>query len=186
MPSRQRSREAKACIRLRFEKLTIERKRSSHAHDLSSSHRRRHLTFRLMKDRGRSRASLDINASNMGGSTRCPGVACALTTGQDERRGRRTWMVPRFPVVAEALLLPHPNCQMRDGGNIMQRTRCAYFRDEIGCPATSEPGSGCAALLAHPKSRDFRMVRMCVATPSTGLGWRYGCVVIVGEKRAND
>ena len=42
-----------------------------------------------------------------------------------------------YPVIAEALLLSASG-QLRNmasiGGNIMQRTRCAYFRDEDGPP----------------------------------------------------
>jgi xanthine dehydrogenase YagS FAD-binding subunit len=56
----------------------------------------------------------------------------------------------RFPVVAEALLFAASG-QLRNmasiGGNIMQRTRCAYFRDEDGLPCNKRrPGSGCSAL----------------------------------------
>jgi xanthine dehydrogenase YagS FAD-binding subunit len=55
----------------------------------------------------------------------------------------------RFPVVAEALLFAASG-QLRNmasiGGNIMQRTRCAYFRDEDGLPCNKRrPGSGCSA-----------------------------------------
>ncbi len=43
----------------------------------------------------------------------------------------------RFPVIAEALLFAASG-QLRNmatiGGNIMQRTRCAYFRDEDDLP----------------------------------------------------
>src|SRR6267378_6884600 len=46
----------------------------------------------------------------------------------------------RFPVIAEALLFAASG-QLRNmasmGGNIMQRTRCAYFRDEDDAPATN-------------------------------------------------
>src|ERR1700739_4326384 len=55
----------------------------------------------------------------------------------------------RFPVIAEALLLAASG-QLRNmasiGGNIMQRTRCPYFRDEdeLRCNKR-KPGSGCAA-----------------------------------------
>jgi xanthine dehydrogenase YagS FAD-binding subunit len=50
----------------------------------------------------------------------------------------------RTPVVAESLLFAASG-QLRNmasmGGNIMQRTRCAYFRDGDGSPATSvRPG----------------------------------------------
>src|SRR5689334_12021073 len=55
----------------------------------------------------------------------------------------------RFPVVAEALMIAASG-QLRNmasiGGNIMQRTRCAYFRDETdGRCNKRSPGSGCAA-----------------------------------------
>jgi xanthine dehydrogenase YagS FAD-binding subunit len=55
-----------------------------------------------------------------------------------------------FPVIAEALLLSASG-QLRNmasiGGNILQRTRCAYFRDEDGLPCNKRrPGSGCSAL----------------------------------------
>src|ERR1700726_1068895 len=62
----------------------------------------------------------------------------------------------RFPVVAEALLFAASG-QLRNmasiGGNIMQRTRCAYFRDEDSLPCNKRrPGSGCSAL--HGVSRN--------------------------------
>ena len=47
----------------------------------------------------------------------------------------------RFPVIAESLLFAASG-QLRNmatiGGNIMQRTRCAYFRDEDDFPCTSD------------------------------------------------
>jgi xanthine dehydrogenase YagS FAD-binding subunit len=47
----------------------------------------------------------------------------------------------RFPVIAEALLFAASG-QLRNmatiGGNIMQRTRCAYFRDEDDVPCAAE------------------------------------------------
>src|SRR5438128_3824377 len=56
----------------------------------------------------------------------------------------------RFPVIAESLLFAASG-QLRNmasmGGNIMQRTRCAYFRDEDDLPCNKRrPGSGCSAL----------------------------------------
>jgi len=55
----------------------------------------------------------------------------------------------RFPVIAESLLFSASG-QLRNmasiGGNIMQRTRCAYFRDEDDLPCNKRrPGSGCSA-----------------------------------------
>ena len=54
-----------------------------------------------------------------------------------------------FPVVAEALLAsasPQVRNQATLGGNLLQRTRCGYFRD-AGSPCNKRrPGSGCPAL----------------------------------------
>ncbi|SNT26306.1 xanthine dehydrogenase YagS FAD-binding subunit [Asanoa hainanensis] len=56
----------------------------------------------------------------------------------------------RLPFVREALLLG-ASTQLRNmatiGGNLLQRTRCRYFRDpEVGACNKREPGSGCAAI----------------------------------------
>jgi xanthine dehydrogenase YagS FAD-binding subunit len=56
-----------------------------------------------------------------------------------------------FPAVAESLLLA-ASAQLRNmatiGGNLLQRTRCPYFRDPAGFPACNkrDPGTGCSAL----------------------------------------
>src|SRR6266700_3808409 len=75
----------------------------------------------------------------------------------------------RFPVIAEGLLFAASG-QLRNmasmGGNIMQRTRCAYFRDEDDLPCNKRrPGSGCSAL--HGLNRNhaiFGWSESCVAT----------------------
>src|SRR5438445_609970 len=75
----------------------------------------------------------------------------------------------RFPVIAEGLLFAASG-QLRNmasmGGNIMQRTRCAYFRDEDDLPCNKRrPGSGCAAL--HGLNRNhaiFGWSDACIAT----------------------
>src|SRR5438132_11327513 len=75
----------------------------------------------------------------------------------------------RFPVIAEGLLSAASG-QLRNmasmGGNIMQRTRCAYFRDEDDLPCNKRrPGAGCAAL--HGRNRNhaiFGWSDACVAT----------------------
>ncbi|WP_214477239.1 xanthine dehydrogenase family protein subunit M [Mesorhizobium sp. dw_380] len=57
----------------------------------------------------------------------------------------------RFPAVSEALWQA-ASAQLRNmatiGGNLMQRTRCPYFRDPSNFPACNkrEPGSGCSAI----------------------------------------
>jgi xanthine dehydrogenase YagS FAD-binding subunit len=58
----------------------------------------------------------------------------------------------RFPAVAEALLAG-ASAQLRNaatvGGNLLQRTRCAYFYDTAGACNKRNPGSGCAAIEGH-------------------------------------
>jgi xanthine dehydrogenase YagS FAD-binding subunit len=81
----------------------------------------------------------------------------------------------RFPVIAEALLASASG-QLRNmasiGGNLLQRTRCAYFRDEDDLPCNKRrPGSGCSAL--HGVNRNhaiFGWSEDCVATSPSDLG----------------
>ena len=55
----------------------------------------------------------------------------------------------RYPAISRALLLGASE-QLRNmasmGGNLRQRTRCAYLRDGVSPCNKREPGSGCAAL----------------------------------------
>ncbi|MFE5757384.1 FAD binding domain-containing protein [Streptomyces massasporeus] len=73
-----------------------------------------------------------------------------------------------YPVISEALELS-ASAQLRNmatiGGNIMQRTRCTYFRDVTADCNKREPGSGCAAL--HGANRTNAILGTsndCVAT----------------------
>ncbi|TAN00292.1 MAG: xanthine dehydrogenase family protein subunit M [Rhizobiaceae bacterium] len=59
-------------------------------------------------------------------------------------------VVEQFPVISEALFAsasPQVRNQATMGGNVLQRTRCPYFRD-VGYAACNKrsPGSGCAAI----------------------------------------
>ena len=55
----------------------------------------------------------------------------------------------RYPAVAEALL-SGASAQLRNaatvGGNLLQRTRCAYFYDTASACNKREPGAGCDAI----------------------------------------
>jgi xanthine dehydrogenase YagS FAD-binding subunit len=58
----------------------------------------------------------------------------------------------RYPMISQALELS-ASPQLRNmasmGGNLLQRTRCSYFRD-LSTPCNKRtPGSGCAALAGH-------------------------------------
>src|SRR5947208_8319761 len=59
-------------------------------------------------------------------------------------------VIEQFPVIFEALLnsaSPQVRNQATMGGNLLQRTRCPYFRD-VGYAACNKraPGSGCSAI----------------------------------------
>jgi xanthine dehydrogenase YagS FAD-binding subunit len=59
-------------------------------------------------------------------------------------------VIQQFPVISEALLnsaSPQVRNQATMGGNLLQRTRCPYFRDVGYTPCNKRaPGSGCAAI----------------------------------------
>ena len=80
----------------------------------------------------------------------------------------------RFPLIAEALLASASG-QLRNmasiGGNLMQRTRCAYFRDEDGPPCNKRrPGSGCSALQGLNRNHAiFGWSEHCVAVNPSDL-----------------
>ena len=80
----------------------------------------------------------------------------------------------RFPVIAESLLFAASG-QLRNmatiGGNIMQRTRCAYFRDEDDLPCNKRrPGSGCSARSGFNRNLAiFGWSDDCVATNPSDL-----------------
>ncbi len=71
-----------------------------------------------------------------------------------------------YPAVAEALL-SGASAQLRNaatvGGNLLQRTRCAYFYDTASACNKRAPGSGCDA-----RGGDNRLHAI--------LGWSEGCI----------
>ena len=72
----------------------------------------------------------------------------------------------RFPAVVEALL-SGASAQLRNaatvGGNLLQRTRCAYFYDPASACNKRNPGSGCDA-----RGSDNRLHAI--------LGWSESCI----------
>jgi xanthine dehydrogenase YagS FAD-binding subunit len=73
-----------------------------------------------------------------------------------------------YPVISQALELS-ASAQLRNmatiGGNIMQRTRCTYFRDVTADCNKREPGSGCSALHGHHRTHAVLGTSdACVAT----------------------
>jgi xanthine dehydrogenase YagS FAD-binding subunit len=74
-----------------------------------------------------------------------------------------------YPVIAESLI-KSASPQLRNmaslGGNLMQRTRCPYFRAEVDLPCNKRrPGSGCAALEGEDRALAvFGWSDACIAT----------------------
>jgi len=85
-------------------------------------------------------ASIDVNSTGarIGALARMSDVA--------DHQG----IVENFPAISQALLLS-ASAQLRNmasiGGNLLQRTRCTYFRDASFAACNKRhPGSGCAAI----------------------------------------
>src|SRR6266850_1038191 len=94
----------------------------------------------------------------------------------------------RIPVVAEALLFAASG-QLRNmatiGGNILQRTRCPYFRDGDDLPCNKRrPGSGCAALEGLNRSHAiFGWSQACVATHASDVAVVSAAVAVATDGR---
>jgi len=74
----------------------------------------------------------------------------------------------RYPLLSQALLLAASG-QIRNmasmGGNLLQRTRCPYFRDTATPCNKREPGSGCSALRGYNRSHAILGTsEHCIAT----------------------
>jgi xanthine dehydrogenase YagS FAD-binding subunit len=83
-------------------------------------------------------------------------------------------VVERLPVVREALLAG-ASVQLRNmatiGGNLLQRTRCRYFRDPtVAACNKRDPGSGCAAIGgSHRMHAILGTSEHCIATHASDL-----------------
>ncbi|HVV83578.1 MAG TPA: xanthine dehydrogenase family protein subunit M [Kofleriaceae bacterium] len=84
----------------------------------------------------------------------------------------------RYPVLAEAILAgasPQVRNMATVGGNLLQRTRCPYFRDVGTACNKRQPGSGCAALDGYTRSHAILGTSdHCIATHPSDM-----CVALV-------
>ncbi len=98
----------------------------------------------------RPQALVDINALPLAQieSTRDGGLKIgALVRNSDLASDAR--VVQKYPVLSKALLSgasPQLRNMATTGGNLLQRTRCYYFRDTAYPCNKREPGSGCSAI----------------------------------------
>jgi xanthine dehydrogenase YagS FAD-binding subunit len=82
-------------------------------------------------------------------------------------------IIARYPVISEALL-KSASGQIRNmasiGGNLLQRTRCGYFRD-VNTPCNKrEPGSGCSAIEGENRMHAILGTSpSCIATHTSDL-----------------
>src|SRR4051794_23952157 len=93
---------------------------------------------------------VDINELPLAGIEDLPGGGLrigALARMSDAARAPS--VIERYPAVSESLLLGASE-QLRNmasmGGNLCQRVRCPYFRDNVSPCNKRDPGSGCSAL----------------------------------------
>jgi xanthine dehydrogenase YagS FAD-binding subunit len=123
----------------------------------------------LMKG-GVSRPSRLVDISHLPGLDRIEdisdgGVRIGALVRNADLAGDRNF-ARRFPAVAEALL-SGASAQLRNaatvGGNLLQRTRCAYFYDVASACNKRAPGSGCDA-----RGGDNRLHAV--------LGWSESCI----------
>ena len=94
-----------------------------------------------------------------------------------------------YPVIAEALLRSASQ-QLRNmaslGGNLLQRTRCPYFRAEVDLACNKRrPGSGCAALEGEDRSLAiFGGSDACIATHPSDVAVAFAALDAVVEVRS--
>jgi len=104
-----------------------------------------------------------------------------LRLGANARNSDVAWhddVRRRYPVLAEAILSgasPQIRNMATIGGNILQRTRCPYFRDNVSPCNKRVPGAGCAARDGFNRSHAvLGGSEACVATHPSDL-----CVALV-------
>src|SRR4051794_39635327 len=96
------------------------------------------------------------------------------TLAHDER------VQQRFPVLSQAILAG-ASAQLRNmattGGNLLQRTRCQYFRDPLQYAECNKrnPSSGCAAMEGYNRSHAvLGTSKACIATNPSDM-----CIALV-------
>ena len=116
---------------------------------------------------------IDVNRLSMTGITNSE---AGLRIGTLERMsdvGEHPLVVQNFPVISESLLAS-ASPQLRNmatmGGNLLQKTRCGYYRD-VAFPCNKRvPGSGCPAQTGDNRNLAiFGTSPNCIATNASDL-----------------
>lgn len=115
------------------------------------------------------RRLVDINALPLSGIDRAPDGGLrigALTRMSDVAAA--PLVREGFPVIAQALesgASPQLRNMATMGGNLLQRTRCAYYRDAVSPCNKREPGAGCSALDGYSRGHAvLGTSEHCIAT----------------------
>ncbi|WP_303311061.1 xanthine dehydrogenase family protein subunit M [Hymenobacter sp. BT730] len=111
---------------------------------------------------------VDINSLPYRGITETPD---GLRIGAMERMsdvGENALVMQQYPAISESLLLA-ASPQLRNmasiGGNLLQRTRCGYFRDTAFPCNKRQPGSGCPAINGENRNHAILGTSdQCIAT----------------------
>src|SRR5438105_2718966 len=93
---------------------------------------------------------VDINALPLATIERVPGGVRVGGLARLSDVAAHALIVQNFPAISQALLVtasPQIRNMASVGGNLMQRTRCMYFRELTWTPCNKRnPGSGCSAI----------------------------------------
>jgi xanthine dehydrogenase YagS FAD-binding subunit len=95
------------------------------------------------------RRLVDIGRLPLTGVEELPGGLRVGALSRMSDVARHPLVRERFPMVAQALEMgasPQLRTMASIGGNLLQRTRCSYYRDGVSPCNKREPRSGCAAL----------------------------------------
>lgn len=121
---------------------------------------------------------IDINRIGLNGIDQYP---AGIRIGANVRNNDLAWhpeVRSRYPLLSEALL-SGASAQLRQmattAGNILQKTRCAYYRDTTSACNKREPGSGCAGKNGFDRSLAVLGTSdACIATHPSDL-----CVALI-------
>jgi xanthine dehydrogenase YagS FAD-binding subunit len=95
-----------------------------------------------------------------------------------------------YPVLSQAILsgaTPQIRNMATTSGNLLQRTRCAYFRDTASACNKREPGSGCAALEGYNRQHAVLGTSgLCIATHPSDMCVALAALDAVIEVRGPD
>ncbi|SDX96024.1 xanthine dehydrogenase YagS FAD-binding subunit [Amycolatopsis xylanica] len=146
----------------------------------------------LMKDGAQVHDRIvDINALPLKGISQDRGVLSIGALARMTEVAAHPVVRRALPVLSEALLgsaSPQVRNMAAIGGNLLQRTRCGYFRDTASPCNKRAPGSGCAAL--EGENRGHAILggsEHCIAVQPSDLAVALlaldATVVVAGERR---